>query len=148
MLTFFIFFWHFSIIWWFPLFSLHSTCWIWWSTVLDFTRTPIAPFTLNTGCFLNSVIYDLALIQSFFGIFEIGMTFFHSIHRRILKNAKTLLIGQILVWKNFPQTWPFFADYYKNVLGKNYESHQICLFIMYFIIISYSVTTNNKIHGK
>ena len=47
--------------------------------------------------FFNSVIYDLALIQSFFGIFEIGRTFFDIIHRRIFKNAKTLLIGQILV---------------------------------------------------
>ena len=40
--------------------------------------------------FFNSVIYDLALIQSFFGIFEIVRTLFHSIHRRIFKNAKTL----------------------------------------------------------
>ena len=29
----------------------------------------------------------------------------------------------------------YFADYYKNVLGKNNNSHQICLFII--IIISY-----------
>ena len=49
------------------------------------------------GVFFNSVFYDLAIIQEFFGIFEIGRTFFHSIHRRIFKNAKTLLIGQILV---------------------------------------------------
>ena len=49
------------------------------------------------GCFFNSVFYDFALIQSFFGIFEIVRTFFHSIHRRIFKNAKTLLIGQIFV---------------------------------------------------
>jgi hypothetical protein len=62
-----------------------------------------------TGCFFNSVFYDLALIQSFFGIFEIWRTFFHSIHRRIFKNAKTLLIVQILVWKIFPQRWPFFS---------------------------------------
>ena len=45
--------------------------------------------TLSIGCF----IFDLALIQSLFGIFEIGRTFFHSIHRRIFK--KTLLIGHI-----------------------------------------------------
>ena len=55
------------------------------------------------GCFFNSVFYDLALIQSFFVIFEIGRTFFHSIHRQIFKNSKTLLIGQILVRKNIPQ---------------------------------------------
>jgi hypothetical protein len=52
---------------------------------------------LTIGCLFNSVFYDLALIQSFFGIFEIVRTFFHSIHRRIFENAKTLLIGQILV---------------------------------------------------
>ena len=52
---------------------------------------------LTIGFFLNSVIYDLALIQSFFGIFEIVRTFFHSVHRGIFKNAKILLIGQILV---------------------------------------------------
>ena len=52
---------------------------------------------INTGCFFNSVFYDLALIQSFFRIIEIVRTFFHSIHRRIFKNVKTLLIGQILV---------------------------------------------------
>ena len=49
------------------------------------------------GCFFNSGFYDLALIQSFLGILEIGRTFFHSTQRRIFKNAKTLLIGQILV---------------------------------------------------
>ena len=53
------------------------------------------PYTI--GCYFNSGIYDLALIQSFFGIFEIGRTFFHSIHERIFKNAKALLIGLILV---------------------------------------------------
>ena len=61
--------------------------------------------------FLNSGFYDLALIQSFFEIFEIGRTFFHSIYRRIFKNAKTLIIRQILVWKNFPQSWPFIFYY-------------------------------------
>ena len=67
--------------------------------------------------FFNSAFYDLALIQSFFGTFEIGRTFFHSIHRRIFKNAKTLLIGQILVWKNFPQSWPLCVlILWKNVL--------------------------------
>ena len=49
------------------------------------------------GCFFNSGFYALALIQSFFGILQIGRTFFHSIHRQIFKNAKTLWIGQILV---------------------------------------------------
>ena len=51
-------------------------------------------FEQYTGCF-NSVFFYLALIQSFFGIFEIERTFFHSIHRRIFKNAKNLLIGQV-----------------------------------------------------
>ena len=51
----------------------------------------------TTGSFYNSVFYELALILSFFGIFEIVRTFFHSIHRRIFKNTKTVLIGQILV---------------------------------------------------
>ena len=54
-------------------------------------------FTLHIGCFFNSVFYDLALILSFFGIFEIVRTFFHSVHRRIFKDVKTLLIEQILV---------------------------------------------------
>ena len=58
--------------------------------------------------FFNSVFNDLALIQLFFGIFAIGRTFFYSIHRRIFRNVKILLIGQILVWKNFPQSWPLF----------------------------------------
>ena len=71
------------------------------SMILEFNKKnhPIASFPkvfFNTfvciGCYLNSDIYDLALIQSFFGIFEIGSTFFHSKHRRIFKNAKTLLI--------------------------------------------------------
>ena len=53
--------------------------------------------SIPTGCFFSSGFYDLALIQSFFRIFEIGRAFFHSIHWRIFKNAKTLLIGQILV---------------------------------------------------
>ena len=33
---------------------------------------------------------------------------------------------------------------YKQVLGNNYDSHQIYLFIIYFIIISYSLITNDK----
>ena len=53
--------------------------------------------TYLKGVFFISGFYDLALIQSFFGIFEIERTFFHSIHRRIFKYVKTLLIGQILV---------------------------------------------------
>ena len=61
--------------------------------------------------FFNSEIYDLALIQSLFWIFEIGRTLFHSIHRGIFQNAKTLLIEQILVWKNFPQSWSFIFCY-------------------------------------
>ena len=40
------------------------------------------------------MFYDLALIQSFFGILEIVRTFFHSVHRG---NFKILLIGQIFV---------------------------------------------------
>ena len=47
---------------------------------------------IYTGCFFNSVIYDLALIQSFFGIFEIVRKFVHRKHWGIFKNAKTLLI--------------------------------------------------------
>ena len=35
------------------------------------------------GFFFNSGTYDLAIFQSFFGIFEIGWRFFHSIHWRI-----------------------------------------------------------------
>ena len=38
--------------------------------------------------FLNSGFYDLALIQSFFGVIEIVRTFFNTIHRRIFKNVK------------------------------------------------------------
>ena len=45
------------------------------------------------GVFLILGFFYLALIQSFLGIFEIVKTFFHSIHRRIFKDAKTLLIG-------------------------------------------------------
>ena len=52
---------------------------------------------VSIGCYFNSGFYDLALIQSISGIFKIGRKFFHTIHRRIFKNAKTLLIGQILV---------------------------------------------------
>ena len=47
------------------------------------------------GCFFNSVFYDLALIQSFFGIFEIVRTFFPQYTSA--ENTKTLLIGQTLV---------------------------------------------------
>ena len=57
------------------------------------TEGGISPYNImSTGCFFNSRFYDLALIQSYFGIFEIERTFFHSIYRRIFKNATTLLI--------------------------------------------------------
>ena len=106
-----------------------------------------------TGCFFNFVIYDLALIHSFFWIFEIGRTFFHSIHRRIFKNDKTFfnktnfsmkkLSSKLTLVFSLFSIWCYnLADYYKNVLSKNYDSHQICLFIIYFTIISYSITTN------
>ena len=53
---------------------------------------------LNIGCFSNSVIYDLALIQSFFGLFEINCkNIFPQCTSEDFKNDKILLIGQILV---------------------------------------------------
>ena len=53
------------------------------------------------GCFfLNSGTYDLAFIQSFFDIFEIGRIFFHSIHRRIFNNAKNFIDRTNLSLKN------------------------------------------------
>ena len=46
----------------------------------------------------NSVFNDLALIQSFFGIFEIVRTLFPQYTwKKMGKNVKTLLKGQIVV---------------------------------------------------
>ena len=53
-----------------------------------------------------------------------------------LSSKLTLVFSLFSIWCNI------LSDYYKNVLGKNYDSHQICLNITYFIIISYSIITN------
>ena len=50
---------------------------------------------LEKDIFFNSDKYDLAIIQSFFGIFQIRMTFLHNLQRHIFENIKTLLIEQI-----------------------------------------------------
>ena len=60
------------------------------STVIKaVTRILVKPF--------RSLLSPPAVIQSFFGIFEIGRTFFNTIQRRFFKYAKTLLVGQILL---------------------------------------------------
>ena len=105
----------------------------------------------SIGCFFNSVIYDLALIfwniwdckdiflQYTSGDFKKCQNFIDmaNLSMKKLPSKLTLVFSLLSIWCYI------LGDFYKEVLGNNYDSHQICLIIIYFLIISYSIMTNN-----